>query len=211
VIVFEPAASPWWKDLLLAVPGVVTALAAVVGVRIAGAGLNTWRRETIGKRKAELAEAVLADFYEARDIISAARSPGGFADEGRTRQRAENETEDDSRNLDSYFRTIERLNNKNEFFAQLHSSRYRFQAIFGKSSGVPFDEVFNIRNEVIIAGRMLMMYDNAGDIGTLPQNRPVWLAALGWDPTNDPITPRLDASVEAVEKTCRPAIAESAE
>jgi hypothetical protein len=38
-------------------------------VLLAKAGLEKWRRETIGKRKVELAKEVLADFYQARDII----------------------------------------------------------------------------------------------------------------------------------------------
>ena len=39
------------------------------------------------KRQTELAEQVLADFYEARDIIAAARSPADLEDEGNTRQK----------------------------------------------------------------------------------------------------------------------------
>ncbi len=57
---------------------VATAGAAWFAATIAYRGLNKWRAETIGKRKAELAEEVIADFYEARDIIIAARSPGSL-------------------------------------------------------------------------------------------------------------------------------------
>src|SRR5262249_32311273 len=92
---------------------------------------------TIGKRKAELAEEVLGDFYEARDIITAARSPGGFGHEGVARPKAEWETEDDRRTLNAYFRTMERLRNKEEFFARFHARRYRFMAHFGTESGQP--------------------------------------------------------------------------
>jgi hypothetical protein len=62
-----------WIELIKAISSVVTAITAVVGVFIGVCGLNKWRAETIGKRQAELAEEVLADFYEARDIIDAAR------------------------------------------------------------------------------------------------------------------------------------------
>jgi hypothetical protein len=112
-----------WLELVRMIPSVVTAITAIYGVRIGIQGLNKWRTETIGKRKAELAEEVLADFYEGRDIINAARSPGGFGHEGATRPRAEWESEDDTRTLDAYFRTMERLRNKEEFFARFHARR----------------------------------------------------------------------------------------
>ena len=176
---FDDPPAPLWKDLLAAVPGILGGLAAIGGVLVARAGLSTWRRETIGKRRAELAEAVLADFYEAHDIIAVARSPGGFEGEGKTRQREIRETEDVSRSLDSYFRT---------------------------EAAAPFEDLFRIRGEIIIDARMLIMNHTAGDIGTLPQIRPAWLATIGWDPTNDQITPRLDQLVQAMETVCRPAI-----
>src|SRR6266403_5065677 len=40
--------------------------------------LEAWKRRT------EFAEEVPGDFYQARDIIQSARSPGGFGDEGAT-------------------------------------------------------------------------------------------------------------------------------
>src|SRR5665213_1851617 len=152
----------WWKDLLFAVPSVVTAVAAVVGARVAWAGLNTWKRETIGKRKAELAESVLAAFYEARDIINAVRSPATHAGEGHTRERYTLETEEVSHQLDMYFATIERLDNKSDFFSKIHAQRYRFQAIFGADSASSFESLFRIRTEIAVAAHMLMTYHNAG-------------------------------------------------
>ena len=41
------------------------------------------------KRRTELAEEVLTDFYQARDIIHGARLPIGFGDEGNTKPREE--------------------------------------------------------------------------------------------------------------------------
>jgi hypothetical protein len=58
----------WWEAAKI-LPSVVTALTAILGVTIAARGLTKWRGETIGKRQAELAEEILADFYEARDAI----------------------------------------------------------------------------------------------------------------------------------------------
>jgi len=210
MIVYELPASPWWKDLLLAVPGIITALAAVLGVLIAKAGLNTWRRETIGKRKAELAEAILSDFYEAYDIIADARFPSG-ADgegEGKTRERAEDEAPEDSHDLDSYYRAIERLNRKSELFAQLHARRYRYQAMFGLATAHPFVELFKIREEIFFASRQLILYYNKEGTSALPKRREEWIATLGLDYNHGPMNERLDALVKAVEETCRPVISE---
>lgn len=65
-----------WIEFVKAASTVVTAIAAVIGLAIAARGFTTWRSKTIGKRKVELAEDLLADFYRARDIINVARSPG---------------------------------------------------------------------------------------------------------------------------------------
>ncbi len=85
-----------WSDIgefIKAVALVFTAGAACTAAWIAWRGLNKWRDETIGKRKAELAEDVIADFYEAREIILEARSPGSIrADEGNTGPKMDDET-----------------------------------------------------------------------------------------------------------------------
>lgn len=200
-----------WIELAKAIPSVVTAITAVVGVVIAARGLNRWRAETIGKRKAELAEEVLADFYQARDIIIAARSPGSFGHEDTTRQKADWESEDDTRALNAYFTTAERLNNKREFFAQFHARRYRFIAHFGLEAGISYDELHSIYAEIVVAVRMLIMTYRQQSLGSFPQNRRAWEAIIGWaPPENDKIPERLDAIVSAIEKICRPAIQEAA-
>lgn len=143
-----------WIELVKVIPSVVTAITAVVGISIAARGLTKWRAETIGKRKAELAEEVLADFYQARDIIDAARSPGGFGNEGATRQKDDWESEEDTRILNAYFRTMERLISKADFFARFHARRYRFIAHFGTEAGKPYDQLHQIHTEIVVAGRM---------------------------------------------------------
>jgi hypothetical protein len=112
--------------------------------------LGSWKRRT------EFAEEVLADFYKARDIIEAARSPGGFADEGTTRQHQPWETEDDTRMLNAYFRTIERLSAHADFFSQLFARSHRFIALFGGGAGKPFDDLWKLRGEILTAVRMLI-------------------------------------------------------
>lgn len=187
-----------------AVAPAVTAGAACFAAWIAYRGLEKWRAETIGKRKAELAENVLADFYEARDIIRDARSPLSFGDEGQSRQKEAWETEIDTGTLNSYFRTFERLNKKREFFAQFHARRYRFLAIFGQEASKPYDELFRIYTEIVKAVIMLMKthhphgldYQLHPDVlGSLPDERKKWEATIGGPhAAQDPVEERLKSA-----------------
>jgi hypothetical protein len=114
-----------WADageVIKAIAPVFTAGAARFGVYIGYRGLEKWRAETIGKRRLELAEEVLGDFYQAREVIQAVRSPASFGREGSTRQKAEWETENDTGNLNAYFAAIERLNNHSDFFCRTSRS-----------------------------------------------------------------------------------------
>jgi hypothetical protein len=200
-----------WTELIKVIPNVVTAITAIIGVTIAARGLDRWRAEAIGRRKLELAEDVLADFYEARDIINAARSPGSFSYEGGTRQKADWESEDDTRILNSYFATAERLNNKAEFFAQLHARRYRFIARFGKNAAKPYDDLHKIYAEIAVAVRMLLSTHRHRSEGTLPKGRRKWEETIWQDwADDDPIPRRIDQIVETIEATCRPVIEELA-
>jgi hypothetical protein len=159
------------------------------------------------KRRTDLAEEVLADFYEARDIIVAARSPGSFGDEGNTRQKAEWETGDDTRHLNSYYRTAERLNNNSALFAKLAASRNRFLALFGQKAAKPYDEIFGIRGEIFIAVRMLMITHRQRDQGSLS----AWEMTIGWGgQAPDPIDVRLNQIIADIDEICRPVIQEVA-
>ncbi|MBM3328880.1 MAG: hypothetical protein FJY67_05325 [Calditrichaeota bacterium] len=44
-------------------------------------GIEAWKREFIGKRRIELAEDVLAKFYEIRDFIAYIRNPFSYSNE----------------------------------------------------------------------------------------------------------------------------------
>lgn len=137
------------KRLFRAVAPAFTAGAACFGAFIAYRGLTEWHDETVGKRRIELAEEVLADFYQARDIIKAARSRFSYSYEGLTRQKGENETEEDTRILNSYFAASERLASKADFFAETWARRYRFSAVFGSEAAGAYDDLFEVRNEII--------------------------------------------------------------
>jgi hypothetical protein len=196
-------------EIVKVLGSVATAGAAWFAATVAYRGLNKWRAETVGKRKAELAEDVLADFYQARDIITAARSPGSFGQEGSTRQKSDWEKEDDTRTLNAYFAPAERLIKKFDFFAQLHARQYRFMAYFGKEAAKPYDDLFALRAEILSAVNMLLATHQQRDLGSLPNDRRRWQDVI-WAGRNetDRIPARLNQIVETIEATCRPAIQE---
>jgi hypothetical protein len=119
------------------------------------------------------------------------------------------ETESDTRLLNSYFRTLERLDKNTGFFAQLLARRYRFIATFGPEAAKPYDDFTRVRGEIIVAVHMLLQTHRQRELGSLPQDRKTWETTMGWVHTaQDPIEVRLNQIIEDIEKTCRPAIQE---
>jgi hypothetical protein len=194
-----------WLDFLKALPPFITAGAAVFGAYTAFQGLQKWRQETVGKRKMELAEDVLVDFYEARDIVNAARSPGGFANEGATRTRSEDESDDDRRMLDAYYAVAERLFNRADFFARLEGRRYRFIAHFGPASAEPFEKLRRIHLQILAAVNHLSLRYRASRNKEY-QGQFADLENVIWDTLgkDDHIRRKLDAMVEDIEKSLSP-------
>jgi hypothetical protein len=148
---------PWsfgWLQLF----GLINAAAVCSGVCIAWWGLQKWRVEQVGKRQCELAEEALAPIFEAQDVFDNVRSPFGFAGEGASRERSDDESDKTRKTLDHQFVPIERLNSHAEYFRRVQAIRPRFKAIFGSNATSSLDEIFKIRNEIVVASRMLSHY-----------------------------------------------------
>lgn len=127
---------------------VVQAVAVIVASVVAIFGINAWKREYVGKRRMELAEEVLAMFYEVKDVIHDIRAPFSFGGEGTTRVPGPDETPEKKKNLDQAYITIERYKRNAELFSRLFSARYRFIAAFGSDAGKPFYELNQRINEL---------------------------------------------------------------
>lgn len=180
-------------------------------------GFDAWRREHVGKRRIELAEEVLALFYQAKDAIADIRSPFGHGGEGRTRRAGPSETPEEKEALDRAFVLVERYGRHSELFAKIHAARYRFMAQVGVPETEPFDQLHGIVNELIVsAQRMARLtnprfphYTNAAteerNAKQLLEVEAIYYATGGDD---DPIAPRVLRIVAEMEKTCR-AIMES--
>jgi len=199
-------------NILESISIIIAAWAVIIGV-------NAWRREYIGKRKLELAEEVLALFYEARDVISFIRSPFGFSGEGSTRNASPNETPEEKQINDRAYVVFERYNKRQDLFNKLYSMRYRYMARFGKDSAKPFDDLRKIVNEIFVSARMLSHYWKE-------QGRRTWKSeaefkkhleemqkheAIFWEMNadEDTIIPRVNAVISDIEAQCLKIIGKS--
>jgi hypothetical protein len=66
----------WWTHEWVAAAGtLMQGIFTALSLGAAVWAFNNWRRERIGGRKIEVAEEALTLMYEARDVITAVRSP----------------------------------------------------------------------------------------------------------------------------------------
>lgn len=186
-----------------AIPPFITALAAATGAGVAILGYRKWQPESVGKRKIELAEDILAGFYEARDIIEEARLPLSYEGEGSVRERSDNESEDEAKAKDAYYVTIKRLQEHNALFASLLSKQYRAMAYFGNETKNPFDRIKAVRAKIAVAASSLIRHYPRHDRAR-PAAWDRWEARIGWgvDPdARDEIAEEVEAIIKEVEAT----------
>ncbi len=134
---------------------IISALGVLVAAITFAAGVSAWKREFIGERRIELAESVLAQFYEAEDAVKDIRNPFSFVGEGNTRQRSEGERQEESTLLDQAYVVFERYKRHEKLFSHLRSMRYQCMATFGPKAAEPFNELFDVMNKIFSAARML--------------------------------------------------------
>ena len=155
------------------------------------------------KRRTELAEQVLADFYKARELFTTARSPFAFGGEGATRPRQEGETESEARSRDAIYAPFERLSKEMTFFSEMHARRFRFMTLFGNDAAQPFFAFVRSYNEIGHATRMLIN----PRYPPRDQEREKYEKLIGWAAEGeDPVRPQLDEAVAAMERLCRPVL-----
>lgn len=155
-------------------------------------------------RKTELAEQVLSDFYKARDIFLDARRSFAFSGEGTSRpNRGIDETEAEARYRDSIYAPYERLSKEREFFAEMHSRRFRFMAHFGEKGEEPFLAFLRSFNEVGAATRLLL---ESGDTMS-DDRRKKYETIIGWSGhEDDEMAARLVQALTDAEAICAPTL-----
>ncbi len=200
-------------DAVRILESIAVILASLVASGAVIYGVNAWRREYIGKRKLELAEEVLALFYEARDAISQIRNPFSFGGEGSTRNADPNESPEEKQINDNAYVVFERYNKRQEPFNKLYSMRYRYMAQFGKDTAKPFDELNKIVNNIFSSSRMLSHHwkqqghrqwkDDKEFQQHLTQMRKHEAIFWEMDPEEDTIIPRVDKVISDIEAHTR--------
>jgi len=182
-------------------------------------GINAWRREYTGKRRLDLAEEVLALFYEARDAIRFIRNPFSHGGEGSSRKPAENETPEEKQANDRAYIVFERYAKYQELFNKINSMRYRYMAHFGKDSAKPFTELSKIVAEIFASAHALAdlwrqsSYLRGANHAELQRHQDQLreYQAVFWEmsPDKDPITPKVEVMVSEIEAQCAKVIGKS--
>jgi hypothetical protein len=189
-------------DILQSISIIIAAIFAIYSV-------NAWRKELRGQRQFDVAEQALSLIYECRENLYMIRSIMGYGGEGTTRKRRDNETEEESKSLDSAYVLIERYERVKGSFIKLHAIKYRFMALFGQKHAKPFNDVNRIIAELFGAARRLgeqywnPKYQNQADRDPKWDSKVAKEEAKFWsgqDP--DTIAQRMDNAVAHIEDVC---------
>lgn len=192
------------------IASLVNCLAAIIIAGAAIYGICAWKREFRGKRQIELAEDVLALFYEAREAITAIRSLYSYEGEGSTREPAENETPEEKKVKDRAYIVWERHKKCKSLFSKLHSIRYRFMAQVGVKEAKPFEQLRKIVSKILLAASTLSELWVEGMLPHQPEKQEElrkeikkYEAIFWWQGSKDDISKRADEVVADMDKTCK--------
>jgi hypothetical protein len=176
---------------------VAAALAAWQGIK----GLSMWRREEAGRRRMELAEDALSEFYEARDIFKWVRSPVRLDDDD------DDEATSAQSAHDVYSPILRRLAEDGDFFGRMRARRYRVHALFGAEAVEPYDIINGVHRDVTQAAKMLIQTPQAARASTDQKRSDEWKDTV-WDDADeeDEINARIEAAVSKAEAVFRPQI-----
>lgn len=183
---------------------VAAALASWQGIK----SLTAWRREEAGRRRMELAEVALSEFYEARDIFKWVRTP---AAEGR--EPPDQLTYDDPEarvraQRDIYYPILKRLADDGDFFGRMRARRYRVQALFGSAGVEPYDIVNDVHGKVALAAKMLVQTRHGGTPTAAETARSDAWQDTVWDDAeeSDEVNDRIELAIRKAEDVFRPSI-----
>lgn len=194
---------------------IIESIAVVFASIVAYMGVNAWRKEAKWKREYELAEEVLALFYDAAERMKIIRSMFGFSSEGSTRKQSADETPEQTRILNDGYIGLERFEREKEPFLRLRALKFRFVVVFGEESGKPFSDLNKLVNKILMAYRRRERLSLEG-LG-MRQLSNAQLAqrweqadqddAIIFSGSNpDPIQEELDEIIRAIEEICMPII-----
>ncbi|MDR9497972.1 MAG: hypothetical protein RI556_02255 [Hydrogenovibrio sp.] len=134
----------------------LTSGSALIASLVALYGINTWRREYVGKKRMDLGHDLLEAFYKAKDAIRYIRSP--FTPEIE-RSEAIKDLPEHRNEFDERAAVLsKRLNDKQKEIAAFRAMKYKIMAVFGNDSEKIFDEFASIPNQIATAMGILVKH-----------------------------------------------------
>ncbi|HJW42621.1 MAG TPA: hypothetical protein VJ476_15505 [Rhizomicrobium sp.] len=174
--------------------GAVTAAAALTFLT-----LNTWRIQNRGKRKAEIAEQAMMDFYDAVERLSLMRRRL-VGDEEATQLLTF-----EKKRSPYYNKYLLVGDPRGSLISTIGQRRALFRIYFGATAVAPFDKLTNLAIELRNAGQALFTGSNAveGDEGV---RRLALLSELGWAdaPRPDAMDRAIGSAFAELEALCKP-------
>lgn len=163
----------------------------------------------LAKRKAEVAEKVLTDFYAIRHAFEVIRSPMIWARE----MEAEEGVADDIVQNDGYG-VMRRIKAHSGQFSELEASRFTALALFGPDAAEPYAAIIKAHNRVFSAAESLLRNRNQLNFPNIQNHlREMRRAAFtvgalddDGEPLPDLVKADIEAAIATIEGICRPAL-----
>jgi hypothetical protein len=200
----------FWPEDLKQWIGIFQGVSVIVASVVAWLGITAWRREFVGKRRIELAEEVLALFYQAEEIIAWMRSPWTLSFESSKRKSESIETPEQKEINDAIYVFSKRFDS--ELFSRIRAIRFRFMALFGKDASAPFNELKSVLDELQIALSSWAILSSIDTSRYNPEELKRHEADIEkrekvlWSSEKDQISLRIENAVKSIDLTCRPHI-----
>ncbi|MDP6047698.1 MAG: hypothetical protein QGG25_18960 [Phycisphaerae bacterium] len=118
-------------------------------------GFREWRKQLVLKKRHDLAEDVLALFYQCEGLFRHIRNVFGFQGEAADREPWPNETPGQKRDLDMAYVPVARYNENREAFGAIFTLRFRVMAVFGKEAAVPIEGLRMSLSRILAASAAL--------------------------------------------------------
>ena len=144
-------------DIISAISNFLIGIGTITVAIVAWRGLNTWKEEFRHKRKSELAEEVIFQFYEVLESIKYIRAITHTSDElDAVKEQNIPELEDEKkfRKLAYLFAFLNRHNKRLDSFIKFHSLQKRAKIHFGNDIEQHFNVFHEIKRELIIATQL---------------------------------------------------------
>lgn len=114
-------------------------------------GFYVWHRQLARKRHFEVADAALSSFNRAEAVLSYARNPASFVNEGKSRKRSNDEAPEQSALLDTMFVPVERLRHHSDAFDELERAAFAVEVHFGDAVAHQVRAPLRSYNKIVIA------------------------------------------------------------